>query len=130
LVDFAWRFSIRELASNGYAQQVRFAKILGSAALNQLATIVHSGTIRRWIREAANGKSELQNRTTGRPRTVAQVEKLILKLASENGWGFFTRILGELKKLGVHHVSKHTVNNILKRYGYDTGHKRGLVTWD
>jgi putative transposase len=28
---------------------VRFAKNLGSAALNQLATIAHPGTIRRWI---------------------------------------------------------------------------------
>jgi len=66
---------------------VRFAKNLGSAALNQLATIAHPGTIRRWIREAVSRKSALQNRKTGRPRTAAQIEKLILKLAAENGWG-------------------------------------------
>jgi putative transposase len=36
---------------------VRFAKNLGSA-LNDLATIVHPGTIRRWIREAANHETQ------------------------------------------------------------------------
>ncbi len=30
---------------------IRFAKNLGAKALNELATIVHPGTIRRWIRE-------------------------------------------------------------------------------
>jgi putative transposase len=39
---------------------VRFAKNLGSA-LNELATIVHPGTIRRWIRDAAGKKSARQN---------------------------------------------------------------------
>jgi putative transposase len=76
---------------------VRFAKKLGSA-LNEIATIVHPGTIRRWIREASAKKSTRQKKG-GRPRTEEQIEKLILKLAKDNGWGY-TRILGELKKLG------------------------------
>jgi putative transposase len=108
---------------------VRFAKNLGSAALNQLATIAHPGTIRRWIREAASRKSALQNRKTGRPRTAAQIEKLILKLAAENGWGY-CRILGELRKLGVRSITRNTVKAILKRNGYETGPKRGPGTWD
>lgn len=65
---------------------VRFAKNLGSAAFNQLSTSVHPGTIRRWIREAAGRKSALQDRKSGRQRTAAQIEKLILKLAADNGW--------------------------------------------
>jgi putative transposase len=108
---------------------VRFAKKLGSAALNQLATIAHPGTIRRWIREAASRKSALQNRKTGRPRTAQQIEKIVLKLAAENGWGY-CRILGELRKLGVRSITRNTVKAILKRNGYDTGPKRGPGTWD
>ena len=43
---------------------VRFAKKVGSA-LNELATIVHLGTIRRWIREAAGTKSARKKRVAG-----------------------------------------------------------------
>ena len=65
---------------------VRFAKNLGSA-LNELATIVHPGTIRRWTREAAAKKLARQKKG-GRPRIAEQIEKLILKLAAHNGWGY------------------------------------------
>ncbi len=106
---------------------VRFAKNLGSA-LNELATIVHPSTIRRWIREAAAKKPKCQKKN-GRPRTAGQIEKLILKLARENNWGY-TRILGELRKLGVQSVTRNTVKNILRRNGFDTGPKRGNGTWD
>ncbi len=41
----------------------------------------------------------------GRPRTPEQIEKLILKLAQDNGWGY-TRILGELRKLGIQSVTE------------------------
>jgi putative transposase len=50
-------------------------------------------------------------------------------LAKRNGWGY-TRILGELRKLNIRSVCRTTVKNILKEFGYDTGPKRGLGTWD
>ncbi len=78
---------------------VRFAKKLGSA-LNELATIVHPGTIRRSIRKAAATKPRRQKKN-GRPRTAEQFEKLILKLAGENNWGY-ARLFGELRKVGIH----------------------------
>jgi putative transposase len=106
---------------------VRFAKNLGSA-LNELATIVHPSTIRRWIRDAS-GKVAKSRKNVGRPRTAEQIEKLILKLAKDNSWGY-TRILGELKKLGIESLTRNTVKNILKRNGYDVGPKRGPGTWD
>jgi len=106
---------------------VRFAKNLGSA-LSELATIVHPSTIRRWIREAS-GKVANARKNVGRPRTAEQLEKLILKLAKDNSWGY-TRILGELKKLGIESVTRNTVKNILKRNGYETGPNRGPGTWD
>ena len=54
---------------------------------------------------------------------------MILKLGRETGWGY-TRILGELKKLGVRSVSRNTVKNILKAHGLDPGPRRGVGTWD
>jgi putative transposase len=106
---------------------VRFSKNLGSA-LNELVTIVHPSTIRRWIREASDKVAKTRS-NVGRPRTAEQIEKLILKLAKDNSWGY-TRILGELKKLGIESVTRNTVKNILKRNGYDVGPKRGPGTWD
>ncbi len=106
---------------------VRFAKNLGSA-LNELATIVHPSTIRRWIRDASDNVAKAR-KNVGRPRTAEQIEKLILKLAKDNSWGY-TRILGELKKLGIESVTRNTVKNILKRNGYEVGPKRGPGTWD
>ncbi|MEL7263589.1 MAG: integrase core domain-containing protein [Planctomycetota bacterium] len=106
---------------------VRFAKNVGSA-LNELATIVHPSTIRRWIREDS-GKKGKQQPKKGRSRTAEDIEKLILKLAKDTGWGY-TRILGELKQLGIESVTRNTVKNILKRNGYETGPERGPGTWD
>jgi putative transposase len=106
----------------------RFAKKLGSA-LNEIATIVHPGTIRRWIRESRSKKASRSKATSGRPRTAQDIEKLILKLAKETGWGY-CRILGELKKLVIESITRNTVKNILKRNGFETVPKRGPGTWD
>jgi putative transposase len=107
---------------------IRFARNLGSA-LNELATIVHPGTIRRWIREAAAATSACRKVKTGRPRTAEDIEKLVLKLAKDNFWGY-TRILGELKKLGIESITRNMVKSILKRNGFETGPRRGPGTWD
>ncbi len=63
----------------------------------------------------------------GRPKTLAAIRDLILRLANENHWGF-GRILGELKKLGVT-ISKSTVKNILREIGIDPAPKRGAGSW-
>jgi putative transposase len=42
----------------------------------------------------------------------------------------YTRILGELKKLGIRSISRNTVKRILKEAGFDPGPKRGEGTWD
>jgi putative transposase len=65
----------------------------------------------------------------GRRRTPEQIYQLVLRLARENQWGY-TRILGELKKLGIHSISRNTVKRILKEAGLDPGPKRGEGTWD
>jgi putative transposase len=106
---------------------VKFAQKLGKA-LHQLATIVKPGTLLRWIREEKQqGKKKPAKR--GRRRTPEQIRLLILKLARENEWGY-TRILGELKKLGIRSLSKNTVKRILKDAGFDPGPQRGEGSWD
>ena len=78
---------------------VRFGAKLGRA-LNELVTIVHPSTLRRWIREAAK-EGEKKAAKKVRPSTKEKIRELILKLARENdGWGY-TRIMGEMKKPGV-----------------------------
>ena len=106
---------------------VRFAAKLGGA-LNEIVTIVHPGTLRRWIRER-RGRQKHVPAKRGRRPTAESIRKLILKLAKDTGWGY-TRILGELKKLGIQSVSRNTVKKILKSNGLDPGPKRGLGTWD
>jgi putative transposase len=106
---------------------VRFAAKLGSA-LNEIATIVHPDTLRRWIRERRRGRKYVPTKRGRRP-TAESIRRIILKLARETGWGY-TRILGELKKLGIQSVSRNTVKKILGGNGYDPGPKRGLGTWD
>ena len=55
-------------------------------------------------------------------RSTIQVGRLqiIVRLAEESGWGY-TRIGGELRKLGVRSVARSTVRNILLAHGIDPG---------
>ncbi len=86
-------------------------------ALKHLLTIVSYATYRRWVRNAA-GECQEPKKKMGRPRTKEEIRELILKLARETDWGY-TRIMGELKKLGIKPPSRTTVKNILKENGFD-----------
>ena len=99
------------------------------AAIRELITIVHPRTVLR-LRASdkpASAKTA-STREPGRPRTAEPLRDLVLRLAKETGWGY-TRILGELKKLGVRGASRSTVVNILKEAGLDPGPTRGKGTW-
>ena len=109
---------------------LKLGAALGSA-INSLISIVSSRTFARW-KAADAGESAAKKQTTrkpGRPRTAEDIRKLVLRLAREYGWGY-TRILGELKKLGIRTVCRSTVINILKEAGLDPGPKRGKGTRD
>src|SRR4051812_771350 len=106
---------------------VRFGANLGQA-VDQLVSIVHPDTLRRWIRESRKQR-KLKPAKVGRRPTALEIRTLIIKLARETGWGY-TRILGELKKLGIESVSRNTVKRILRVNGFDPGPKRGVGTWD
>lgn len=106
---------------------VKLGKGLGSA-LKDLITIVSPRTFARWVAGDKKPIAKKQETKPGRPRTAEDIRELVLKLANENGWGY-TRILGELKKLGIGTVCRSTVVNILKEAGLDPGPKRGEGTW-
>jgi putative transposase len=99
-------------------------------AIKDLITIVSPRTFARWVSGETKAKRKPQKvPKLGRPRTAEAIRDLILKLGRETGWGY-TRILGELKKLGVRSVARSTVVNILRENGLDPGPKRGEGTWD
>lgn len=106
---------------------VRFGQKLGKA-LRQLTTIVMPNTLLKWIRAEKQGGKKTGAKP-GRRRTPDQICNIILRLAKENQWGY-TRILGELKKLGIRSIFRNTVKRILKEAGFDPGPKRGEGTWD
>lgn len=106
---------------------VKLGRRLGSA-LKHLISIVSPRTFARWV-SGNRRTSRKATRAPGRPKTEADIRDLVLLLARENAWGY-TRILGELKKLGVRRIARSTVVNILKEHGIDPGPQRGEGTWD
>jgi putative transposase len=92
-------------------------------------TIVSPRTFSRWLAGDAKPRPKPDTgRKPGRPRTPEDVRALVLRLGQETGWGY-TRILGELRKLGVRNISRQTVVNILKEAGLDPSPERRRGTW-
>jgi len=106
------------------ARLLKLGKQLGPG-IRHLITIVDYSTFRRWIRKEAGAAVKP---SAGRPRIAGIIRELVVKIANETGWGY-SRILGELRKLGVGKVSRQTVKNILVENGLDPGPKRGQGTW-
>ena len=111
-------------------QLVKAARGLTKEALRELVTIVSPETLLRWMNADSKPKSNKQpsSRRPGRPRTVEDIRALILRIATETGWGY-SRVLGEVRKLG-YRLSRQTVKNVLVEHGIDPGPKRGQGTWD
>jgi putative transposase len=108
---------------------IKYGKLAGSA-IYQLITIVTPRNFQRWLQAEKEPKPKQDsqaNAKPGRPRTDQDIRTLVLRLAGENCWGY-TRILGELKKLGVK-VSRSTVVNILREAGIDPNPERKNGTW-
>jgi putative transposase len=98
--------------------------------LRSLISIVSYGTFRRWVREAeATHLAHVQPpQRIGRPRTASDTRELVLRIARENSWGY-TRMLGELRQLGITHISRQAVKAILKKQGISPAPDRGGGTW-
>jgi putative transposase len=106
---------------------VKLGKPLGSA-IRGLITIVTPRTFSRWLKGEPKDGQPKRQRKPGRPRTPDEIREWAVRMARETGWGY-SRILGELKKLGIRAIAKSTVKNILKEHGLDPGPKRGEGTW-
>ena len=92
-------------------------KPLGRRVLRGFEPIVTPDTILRWHRDLIARKYDGSAvRGPGRPAIAKQIRALAVRMASENeSWGY-TRIVGELSKLG-HRVSRSTVRRILMERG-------------
>jgi transposase len=103
---------------------------LARATLRRLRLLVSPATVLRWHRDLVrrrHGRASM-NRGSGRPRTVASIRRLVLRLATENPvWGY-RRIHGELTLLGIP-IDASTVWEILKTEGVDPAPHRTTVTW-
>jgi putative transposase len=106
---------------------LKYGKRLGTK-IREVIAIVSPRTFLRW-QESERRPGKTRELPPGRPRTPEEIREVVLRLARDNAWGY-TRILGELKKLGVRNITRSTVQNILKAEGLDPGPKRGNGSWD
>jgi putative transposase len=89
---------------------------LGRAVLRDVATLVTPDTILRWHRELIARKWTYTRQRPGRRGVLAEIRRLVLRMATENpSWGY-TRIQGALKNVG-HRVARSTIAGILKAEG-------------
>ena len=73
---------------------------LGRVVLRDVATLVTPDTILRWHRELIARKWTYTRHRPGRPGVLAEIRRLVLRMARENpSWGY-TRIQGALKNVG------------------------------
>jgi transposase len=101
-----------------------------TSQLQDIIRIFQPETVLGWHRQLVRQKWTYQQKNKGgRPRTDQEIEALILRLARENSrWGY-SKIHGELLKLGVQ-ISETTVRNVLDRHGIQPAPVRnGSIGW-
>jgi len=106
---------------------LKYGKVIGRA-IEELITIVTPGTFYRWLRGEKNARPKPKGPKGGR-RKPEEIRKLVIEIAKTTGFGY-TRIIGELRKLGIRKVSRQTVRNILKEEGIQPGPDRTTDRWD
>ena len=95
------------------------AKLVGRSGLFEIETLVTPDTLLRWYRALIAKKYDgSASRKAGRPKTTAEIEKLIVRMARGNcGWGY-TRIRGALYNLGPE-IGRNTIKRVLLDNGID-----------
>src|SRR6202023_739588 len=92
--------------------------------------IVTPETLLAWHRKLIAQKYDgSPKRAPGRPRTLGEIEDLMLRMAEENrAWGY-GRIQGALCNLG-HEIGRSTIADILRRHGIEPAPERNRkTTW-
>ncbi len=89
----------------------------GQAKLREVSLLFQPQTLLKWHREAVRRKWTFKPKgPVGRPRTAAELETLVVRLARENPeWGY-SRLEDELAKLGFD-IGETTIRDIFKRHG-------------
>lgn len=105
---------------------LKFGKVIGRA-IEELMTIVTPATFYRWVHDEAKGKPKTKNPKGGQ-RKPRELRELVLQVAKLCGFGY-TRIIGEMRKLGIKKISRQTVRNILKEEGLQPGPDRSNDNW-
>ena len=105
------------------ARLLKYGRPVGNA-IEELITIVTPQTFFRWIRESHRKVTSARSQTGNRQ----DLRDLVLRIAAETGFGY-TRILGELRKLGIRKICRQTVKNIIREQGEHPGPKLGPGTW-
>jgi putative transposase len=98
----------RRLAARAYR--------VGRRALRDIATIATPDTLLRWHRQLIARKWTYGRPSVHRRQVLAEIRRLVVRMAEENPtWGY-TRIQGALKNVG-HRVGRSTIQRILKAAG-------------
>jgi len=105
---------------------LKYGQAIGRA-IEELISIVSPATFYRWCRAEKNGDAQPKNPKGGQ-RKPKELRELVLKIAAETGFGL-TRIIGELRKLGIKNISRQTVRNILKEHGIQPSPDRTSDSW-
>ena len=105
---------------------MKLGKALGHA-IEELITLVSPSTFYRWCREE-EGRKQRKNPRAGQ-RKSREVREFVIEIAKTTGFGY-TRILGELRKVGIKNISRQTVRSILKEEGIEPGPNRKNDCWD
>jgi transposase InsO family protein len=92
--------------------------------------IVKPATVVGWHRQIVRRHWTFkQKRRPGRPRVDSEVEELVVLIARENlRWGY-TKIAGEVRKLGYPAIGRSTVERIMKRHGLAPRPQHGGLSW-
>jgi putative transposase len=102
-----------------------FARVLGRDRWSMF--LVQPDTLLRWHRRLVANHWTYPHRP-GRPSTIAETRRLIIRFAQENPtWGY-RRIHGELARLGIT-IAASTVWAILKNAGIDPAPGRNSESW-
>src|SRR5690349_13526954 len=105
-------------------------KTLGWRMLQGLTTIVTPATLLGWHRRLIAQKYDgSKRRGPGRPRTRDEIQRLVVRMATENrDWGY-RRIQGALANVG-YEVARSTIANILKEHRLEPAPERERkTTW-
>jgi len=104
------------------------AKKLGRRMLHDLTTVVTPATLLAWHRRLIARKYDgSRQRGPGRPRVLEEIQRLVIRMATENrDWGY-RRIQGALANLG-HEVARGTIANLLKEHGLEPAPERERQT--